>query len=230
MASPDRTGARAIGAVALRIAAVVLAALGAARGASAGQAEPPRPKGEVEPEVFGGAVEVSPFAGVQFGGSVDSTVNGRRVDFGTGLAYGATVDIAVLPGWRLELLYSRQETELDSRGDVERVQIGIERYLAGIQEEQGDGRTRFFGVFLLGATRFAPGLRGYDSDVRFTAAAGLGIKHFVTPRLGLRAEARGFFVDVNSGAGLVCAGGCLFVFNGSGLWQGDVTGGITVGF
>ena len=211
-------------------AAVGLAALVGARAASAGQAEPPPPKGEVEPAVFGGAVEVSPFAGVQFGGSVDSTVNGRRVDLGSGFAWGATVDIAVAPGWRIELLYSRQETELESRGDVERVQLGVERYLAGVQEERGDGRTRFFGTALIGATRFAPGLDGYDSDVRFTAAVSLGIKHFVTPRLGLRAEARGFFVDVNSGAGLVCAGGCLFVFNGSGLWQGDVTGGITLAF
>ena len=212
-------------------AVVALAVLVAARAASAGEGGQLPPAGEVEPEaVFGGAVEVSPFAGFQFGGSVNSTVNGRRVELGGGFAWGATVDIALVPGWRIELMYSRQETALESRGDVERVQMGVERYLAGVQEEQGDGRTRFFGTALIGATRFAPGLGGYDSDVRFTAAASLGIKHFVTPRLGLRAEARGFFVDVNSGGGIVCAGGCLFVFNGDGLWQGDVTGGITLGF
>ena len=208
-------------------AAVALAWMAAALPAAAQVAHP---IGETEPEVFGGAVEVSPFAGIQFGGSVNSTVDGRRVEMGSGFVYGATVDVAVVPGWRVELMYSRQETALETRGDVERVQLGVERYLAGVQEEQGDGRTRFFGTALIGATRFAPGLDGYDSDVRFTAAASLGIKHFVTPRLGLRAEARGFFVDVNSGAGLVCAGGCLFVFNGSGLWQGDVTGGITLAF
>ena len=209
---------------------VALALLVAAGAATAGEGQAP-PAGEAEPEaVFGGAVEVSPFAGYQFGGSVNSTVNGRRVELGGGFAWGATVDIAVAPGWRIELLYSRQETALESRGDVERVQLGVERYLAGIQEEQGDGRTRFIGTALIGATRFAPGLAGYDSDVRFTASVSLGIKHFVTPRLGLRAEARGFFVDVNSGGGVICAGGCLFVFNGDGLWQGDVTGGITIGF
>ena len=209
---------------------VALVLLVAARAASAQGGQAP-PAGEAEPEaVFGGRVEVSPFAGFQFGGSVSSTGSGRRVELGSGFAWGGTVDIAVAPGWRIELLYSRQETELQNRFDGELVQLGVERYMAGIQEEQGDGRTRFIGVFLLGATRFAPGLDGYDSDVRFSGAVSLGIKHFVTPRLGLRAEARGFYVDVNGGAGLICAGGCLFVFNGDGLWQGDVTGGITLAF
>ncbi len=44
--------------------------------------------------------------------------------------------------------------------------------MAGVREEKGDGRFRFRGVFLIGATRFA--LDGLGSDVRLTVAPGLG--------------------------------------------------------
>jgi hypothetical protein len=175
-------------------------------------------------------VELAPFAGFQFGGSVNSTAGGIRFELDEGLDLGATLDLEVAEGWRVELLFSHQEGALESRFDVDRVSLDVQRYLAGIQEEHDYGRTKFFGVALVGATRFAPGLDGYDSDVRFTLGLGLGVKHWLTPRFGLRAETRGFFVDVDSGAGVVCRGGCLFVFNGSGLWQGDVTAGVSLSF
>jgi hypothetical protein len=195
-----------------RGALVALAALLCARGAGAGD------------------VELAPFAGVQFPGSVDSAAGGRPFSIGIGLDYGATLDVAVAEGWRVELLYSRQATELSSRGDGPRFGLKLERYLAGIEEEKGDPRTRFFGVFLAGVTRFAPGLYGYDSDVRFTLGLSLGIKRSLSERFGLRAEARGFFVNVDSGAGVICSGSCLFVFRGSGLWQGDLSAGVTMAF
>ena len=182
------------------------------------------------PSAGAAGVELAPFAGFQFGGSVDSSANGVRFELDSGFDYGATLDIPIAESWRVELLFSHQDGAIESRFDVDRVRIDVQRYMAGIQEEHDYGKTRFFGVALVGATRFAPGLDGYDSDVRFTAALGLGVKHFLTPRFGLRAEARGFFVDVNSGGGVVCRGGCLFVFNGNGLWQGDVSAGVSLAF
>ena len=182
------------------------------------------------PSAGAAGVELAPFAGFQYGGSVDSTADGVRFRLDEGFVYGGTLDIPVAEGWRVELMFSHQQGALESRFDVDRVELDVQRYLAGVQEEYDYGKTRFFGVALIGATRFAPGLDGYDSDVRFTAAVGLGVKHFLTPRFGLRAEARGFFVDVDSGGGVICRGGCLFVFNGSGLWQGDVTAGVSFVF
>ena len=178
----------------------------------------------------GGDVELAPFAGVQFPGSVTSVAGRRPVSLGIGLDYGATLDIELVPGWRAELMYSRQTTELPGQLEVPDLGLKMERYLVGIQEEKGEPPLRFFGVFLLGLTRFAPGLRGFDSEVRFTLGLSLGLKRALTERFGLRLEARGFFVNVNSGAGVVCSGGCLFVFRGSGLWQGDLSGGLTLAF
>lgn len=195
-----------------RSALVALAVLFCARGADAGD------------------VELTPFAGVQFPGYVDSTAGGRPFSIGIGLDYGATLDIAVAEGWRAELLYSRQATELSTRAGGPRFGLKLERYLVGIEEEKGDARMRFFGVFLAGLTRFAPGLDGYESEVRLTLGLSLGLKRALSERFGFRAEARGFFVNVDSGAGIICNGSCLFVFRGSGLWQGDLSAGVTMGF
>jgi hypothetical protein len=177
-----------------------------------------------------GDVELAPFAGIQFPGSVASAAAGRPFSIGIGLDYGASLVIGVAPGWRAELLYSRQATDLSGRGGDPRYDLEVERYLVGIQEEKGDPGTRFFGVFLAGLTRFAPGLDGYDSDVRFTLGLSLGIKRALSQRFGVRVEARGFFVNVDSGGGVVCNGSCLFVFRGSGLWQGDLSAGLTMAF
>jgi hypothetical protein len=176
-----------------------------------------------------GDVELAPFAGIQFPGSVASSVGGRPVSIGIGLDYGGTLDIGVAPGWRAELLYSRQATELGPR-DGGRFGLKLERYLIGIEEEKGEPPLRFFGVFLAGVTRFAPGLNGYDSDVRFTLGLSLGLKRAFSERLGFRAEGRGFFVNVDSGGGVICSGSCLFVFRASGLWQGDLSAGVTLAF
>jgi hypothetical protein len=189
----------------------------------------PVPGMSAEDIVLPPVVEVAPFAGYQFGGAFDSATSGNPFDIGSGFVYGGTVNVLIYPTWRVELLYSRQEAELTRRGE-EGFDLKVERYLAGIQEEKGD-RVRFFGTFLIGLTRFAPGLDGFDADEVFTVGLALGLKTTPSRRVGLRAEARGFFLPVDSGGGVVCRNGaCLFRFQSSGIWQGDVTAGVLVGF
>jgi len=65
---------------------------------------------------------------------------------------------------------------------------------------------------------------GFGSDVRFTAALGLGAGTSLSSRLGLRADVHGYYAVVTAGAGTACvSGSCLYVFGSSGIWQGDVT-------
>ena len=176
-------------------------------------------------------IEVAPFVGVQYGGWFDSAASGRAVSLGTGLLYGGTVDIPLIPNWRAELLYSRQETELTAGSGGPAFGLTVERYMAGIQEEKVADWGRFFGVFLVGLTRFSPGLGGYDADERFTLGLSLGVKTSLSERFGLRGEARGFFVSVESGGGIACSNGlCLFRYSASGLWQGDVTAAVVIMF
>jgi hypothetical protein len=174
-----------------------------------------------------GDVQVAPFVGLQYGGSLGSVSGGYSV--GAGLAYGGTVDVDLGESWGLEFMYSRQETEL-SRASAPRFDLTVERYMAGVREEKGEGPWRLVGVFLVGATRFAPGFSGFGSDTRFTASLGLGGKFFLSKRFGLRAEARGYYVVVESGGAALCSGSCVFFYSSSGLWQGDVTAGVILAF
>jgi hypothetical protein len=177
------------------------------------------------------SVQLAPFAGYQFGGSFQSPVLGVSASLKSSLAYGGTADFAIGENWRVEVLYSRQPTEVRA-GDSSIFDLNVERYMGGIVEEKGEGRTRFFGVALGGITRFAPGLGGFDSESRFTLGVGLGLKHFLSHHFGLRTELRGFYTFTEVNGGVFCSGGgtCLFVFGGHGLWQGDVSGGVILAF
>jgi hypothetical protein len=172
-------------------------------------------------------VELVPFAGFQYGGGIN-TASGRHISLDSGLDYGGALDLRVGQTWFLEALYSRQNAELGSDGGP--FEVTVERLMGGLAEERGDGPNKYFGVVLLGATRFGPRLGGFDSDSFFTVGLGLGFKQFFSSHIGFRAEARGFYVRTDSGSGLVCSGGCLFVFNSSGMWQGDLAGGLVFAF
>jgi hypothetical protein len=199
----------------VRVAAAVLCVLGGSH-ASAQTSE------ERDPRLS--SVEIAPFAGLQFGGAIFAA-DGRKVSLGAGLDYGGTVDVRIAESWSIEALYSRQSTELPGPFEA-----AIERYMAGLVEEQDYGRTKFFGVALFGATRYVPGASGYGSQAVFTIGLGLGVKHFLSDRFALRADARGFYAITEAGGGLFCSGGCLFTFSGSGFVQGDLTAGVAVAF
>jgi hypothetical protein len=176
------------------------------------------------------SVQVTPFAAWAFGGSVRDTELGDSRSFEPALAYGGALSVPLGDSWRFELLYSRQETKLEG-GLVPSFDITIERYLAGFQEEKGTGNVRWFGTVWLGATRFVPGISGFDSETKFGGGVGLGVKTFFSKNVGLRLEARGLYTLVSGEGGVACVNGaCLFAFSGSSLWQGDVGGGLILAF
>jgi len=176
------------------------------------------------------SVQITPFVGYAFGGSVRDTVLEESRSFDAALDYGGTLSFPISESWRFELLYSRQETKL-AGGLGPSFDVTIERYLGGFQEEKGDERVRWFGTVWFGATRFVPGLGGFDSETKFGAGVGLGVKTFPVKNVGLRLEARGFYTLVKGEGGAFCANGtCLFAFSGTGLWQGDVSAGLILAF
>jgi hypothetical protein len=182
-----------------------------------------------------GEVQFAPFAGLGFGGYFQSPVYDARFTLDASADFGATLDVAFADTWRVEALFSHQSTELRAgRGVVAPAfKQTVERYMVGIVEEfDSDTRWRFFGVGLLGATRFDPGLNGIDSELRFAAGVSLGTKFLASRRLGLRFEGRVFYTVVESGGSAFCngQGTCFFNFSVSGIWQGDVTGALILRF
>jgi hypothetical protein len=174
-------------------------------------------------------VQLAPFAGFQFGGSF-VTPAGAAFELHDSLDYGGGLDVAISSSWRVGLLYSRQDTEL--RGPGPSFDLSVERLMASLVEERGEGTdARFFGEALFGVTRFVSGLGGYDTDSRFTLGVGLGLKRFFSEHFGVRGQVRGLYTFTEADGGVFCVNGeCLFLFSGSGLWQGEVSGGLVIGF
>lgn len=177
-------------------------------------------------------VHVSANAGLQFGGSVSSPDGLLHASFDESVAWSAALEVEVAEGWRFAALFSRQETEIHPpRGFFRTFDLAVERYLAGIQEEKEAGPFWWFGTGWVGATRFIPQAPQLGSDTRFTAGIEIGLKYFPTRRVGIRVQARGFYTVVDAEGGALCLdGACLFAFSGSGLWQGEVGGGLVFGF
>jgi hypothetical protein len=169
-----------------------------------------------------GEVELAPFFGLQYGGSLVSA-SGQGFAIDPGIQYGATLDVPFSPDWSFELLYARQEPEFAS---APRVGLAVERYVAGARQEIDAGRARFLGVALLGLTRMVPDHGG--ATERFTLAIGLGLRRPLSRHLGVRADVRGYYAIQSSGGGTACVNAnCLFAFGSSGVWQGDVTGALS---
>lgn len=176
------------------------------------------------------SVQITPWAGYAYGGSVRDAEFDESYSFDAAFAYGGAVNFRIGETWRFELLYSRQETKLQG-GLGASYDVTIERYLAGFQEEKGEENVRWFGTVWLGATRFIPGLGNFDSETKFGGGVGLGVKTFFAKNVGLRLEARGLYTLVKGDGGVLCANGtCLFSFSGNGLWQGDVSAGLILAF
>jgi hypothetical protein len=173
--------------------------------------------------------EVAAFVGLGFGGSVASPVTGESVGIGSGLLFGGAVSTVLTGTWRIEGYFSRQDSRVEGSRPGTHIDLALERYLAGVQEEVPWGSRRAFGTLLIGATRFVPA--GAEAETRFTLGLGLGVKARLAPRVGLRIEGHCFYTPTASDGALVCGpGGCIFAFSGYGVFQGDVTAGIYVGF
>jgi hypothetical protein len=175
-------------------------------------------------------VQIAGLAAWGGGGSVREVALDQNRSFEAAPVYGGALDIRIgADGWYTELYASRSESRLEG-GITPPIDVTMDRYLIGIQQEKGSEQLRAHGTFYLGATRFAPG-GGFDATTKFTGGAALGFKAFFTRNIGLRVEARGFYTLVQSEGGVACVNGqCLFAFSGSGLWQGDIGGGLVLAF
>jgi hypothetical protein len=175
------------------------------------------------------SVEVGLFGGLGFGGSLLTQAGDADVPLEAGVIYGGTAAVEFLPTWRLEALVMRQESQARGLAPGTRVHVHVERYMAGVQQEDRAGRWLIFGEFMLGATRFVPA--GVESELWFTLGAGAGVKTFVAQHLGFRLEARGYYTPVSISGRMYCGPpGCLFGYTGAGTFQGDVSAGVVFAF
>jgi hypothetical protein len=181
-------------------------------------------------------VEISPFGGVQFGGSVLSRPGQLEIE--ADVAYGVILDVRVEPDATIQMLYGRQDTTLDFLSNdplfPQRVRVGlaVEYYHLGGAIEFGEGRLKPYFALTLGATRFDPKVEGVGSEWRFSLGTGVGFKTYLSPRFGLRAETRVWPTFLQTDGGFLCSlpGACLVPVEADFLTQGSATAGFFVTF
>jgi len=177
------------------------------------------------------SVEVAPFGGVRFGGGFFEATTGRPIDTDGAPAVGVTVDVPLSAGLQFEAAFSHQRATLfvpgQPFGPAARVPFTVDHWQAGGLQEYEYGRARPFVTGVLGLTRYA----GYgDSEVRFTAGAGGGIKLFPVPHIGVRLDGRVFATLLDAdGTALACVNQtCLFALHVNVVWQAEFTAGLVV--
>ena len=174
-------------------------------------------------------VELTPFYGWRTGGSFTVVQGGAHYGISSSASFGGLLDVNLhVNNFKLEALFSHQETDVQGSLVSAFSGLTIDYYQAGILQEIGNQKTRFFVSALLGATHLAPAR--FASETRFSASLGAGLKLFPSRHVGIRIDARAYVTVVKGSSGLFCSGGCIFVYSGSELWQGDFTGGIIFAF
>ena len=169
------------------------------------------------------AVEVSPIAGVRLGGDLFEVAAGRPLDVDAAPVVGGTLNVDMGEGLSFEGIYTHQWT--NEAG----LHLTVDQWLAGGRQEFGIGRARPFLSGLFGLTRYAA---NGDGELRFTLAAGGGLKVAVQRHLGLRLDSRvsTTFIDAEARTIACGTGTCLAVGNVALAWQIELSGGLVIIF
>jgi len=181
-------------------------------------------------------VEITPFAGWQFGGKV-SAVEGDLI-VPSGFDWGVMLDIRVADDGFFEVFYSRQESQLNFKefpsGVTSKVfDMAVEYFQAGGQLEfYSNGALQPFVAMTLGATKFNPQASGYSNEWRFSGTIAGGGKYYISKRFGFRGQGQMLMTFISSSGGMFCSGGggCYGGISGRAFLQGNFTGGLIVAF
>jgi hypothetical protein len=142
-----------------------------------------------------------------------------------GPAASMSLDWALDAGRQIQLLAAYQRTALrvkDSGSSASPQRIGLEVlqvHLGGtnfVDARLGEGAYVAGG---LGLTRFAPGVAGFESEVRVSMHLGAGYAVPLTRWMGLRAELRGHATLINSRGSFLCSPECSWSIQGDALTQ-----------
>lgn len=190
-----------------------------------------------------GQIELTPFAGYQFGGKMKFYEGELKIQDNAN--YGIALAFPMAPGSKLEVWWSQMSSTAQFNGyygydylttepfdvNVGYIQIG------GVQELEVDNdMITPFGSFTLGTTYFIPqnsnqgdGIN-YQDTWKFSITLGGGAKFWLSDRVGIRVQGRLMLPMFWGGAGFTFGtGGSGFTVGAGGsMVQGDFTGGLVI--
>lgn len=187
-------------------------------------------------------IEITPVAGVRFGGGNVNTNAQGEFEPGKGFELDDSASFGIHAGYQLgdgelELVYARQATRLQS--DEPFAGIPVFDLAVDIWQLSGnyflldqDARLRPYLGVGLGLTRLVPEPAALSDETRFSASFAAGAKLRLGGHFGLRAEARGFFTVFGTEGGSFCnsAGTCGFVGTSQLMSQVDLRAGLILAF
>lgn len=185
--------------------------------------------------------EIMPFVGTRIGGGFDveaqTTGESTSVDLDSGASYGVDLGLYANDRGFYELLYSSQETSLDSRDPALRgVDVRIDHLQVG-----GTAffpQDTFFVPYLsltLGAAFLQPQQGPYDSETKFSASLGAGLRFPVNERFSVSLGLRGYLTVLEADTGLFCisdadGASCLVESSGDTFFQTEAQLGLNLRF
>jgi opacity protein-like surface antigen len=178
--------------------------------------------------------EVTPFVGYRLNGDFDIANSNQQANLDDHASYALALDLRRDESSQYELLYSRQETRLEQNSPLAPLDVNVEYlHLGGTLVVNDELPLVPYIVGTLGLTRFT--LQSGTDDTRFSFSLGAGLRVPVTPRFGLRLEARGFLTLVDSDSAVFCASGsfggvCSIRGKGSTFTQFELMAGAAFAF
>lgn len=182
--------------------------------------------------------ELTPFLGYRAGGGFEEFPLGPDLDIEQSSSYGLILDIPLGGGGsQLEIMWSRQSTELDAGGPLVSLplfDIDIDYFHVGGVYNWGyeEDKIRPFVLGTLGVTLLSPEPSSLDSETNFSAGFGGGVKVFASDHVGFRFEGRGYLTFLDStGSGIFCGpSGCLVGVSSDVLGQFEGRAGLIIAF
>lgn len=150
--------------------------------------------------------ELTPTVGYRLSSDFDAATGDlfdTDVEIEESTSFGATFDIPLgSDGWKLELLANRQESSfIVDRGlfdpELELGDVILDTLHAGFLYQWGLGQVEPFIVFAGGLTRIDPQFESAGAENRISGSLGGGVKIFFADNVGLRLEARGYWIDLD---------------------------------
>jgi hypothetical protein len=178
-------------------------------------------------------IELTPFLGWQFGGNFTAKEGKLNIGEANNLGLLFNFVIPEKPGLRAEILYSRQNSDLDFQTDSSNstlFDMSVEYFHAGGTYEEMRG---LFGPFVsisVGFTRFNPGKENVDDEWFLSGSLGMGAKAFLAEKIGIRLQGRILASVLNSENSIFCSNNqCMITIDtGALLLQGDLTAGLVI--
>jgi opacity protein-like surface antigen len=179
--------------------------------------------------------ELTPFVGYTWGGTIyadQTTVFTRDVDAASSANFGVDFAIPLRQGFKLELMASHQNTDLQTAGGLfapnnKVASMDVDYYQAGVQIPFAVGRTVSpFVIVTAGVGNLNPNIAGVSSSTRFAMSAGGGVKVPINPNVGVRFDIRGYVTNI--GRDNAC-NSCYYGYNDT-FYQGQANFGVFFSF